>query len=272
MIGAKLIAPLAVITTVLFLTPPATAQTAAPPAGRSTQQARPMLPIIGTILEHRVALGLSASQVEALERLGLDFTREAIRRQADLQIAQIDLDVMLDPEAGQTVDAKAAEVKVREIEKIRADLQLALIRAVEAGRAQLTAEQRSALSGLLARTATPGGADPVDDPPDPARGTGDAPPGPARHTPSGSRPAPGGIGHAPPGARGHVPPGGGVRPRPPALRPDGHRDFGRRDHDRVIIRGWSTFWWEPYWFYAPPPVIVEEPPMYVQPAAQQYWY
>jgi hypothetical protein len=134
MIRTKLIAPLAVITTALWLALPAAAQTAATPAARSTQQTRPTLPVIGTILEHRAALGLSASQVEALERLALDFIREAIRRQADLQIAQIDLDVVLDPEPGQTVDVKAAEAKLREIEKIRTDLQLALIRAVEAAR------------------------------------------------------------------------------------------------------------------------------------------
>jgi hypothetical protein len=265
MIGTKLNALLAVITAALAVAVPATAQTAPPAPVQSTQPARPALPVIGTILEHRAALGLSASQVEALERLGLDFIREAIRRQADLQIAQIDLDVVLDPEAGQTVDVKAAEAKVREVERIRTDLQLALIRAVEAGRAQLTAEQRSKLSALLAGTATPGGADPVDDPPNPGRGTGHAPPGATGHAPGGSRPAPGGVGHAPPSGGGHVPPGGGVHPRPPAPRPDGRRDFGRRDHDRVIIRGWSTFWWEPYWFYAPPPV-------YVYPPTQAYWY
>jgi hypothetical protein len=126
--GCRLI----VVATVLLLAMPATAQ--------------PALPVIGTILENRGAIGLAASQIEALERLSLDFIREAIRRQADLLITQIDLDVLLDQDPSKTVDMKAAGAKVREIEKIRADLQLALIRAVEAARAQLTPEQRSKLA------------------------------------------------------------------------------------------------------------------------------
>jgi len=55
--GCRLI----VVATVLLLAMPATAQ--------------PALPVIGTILENRGAIGLAASQVEALKRLSLDFIR-----------------------------------------------------------------------------------------------------------------------------------------------------------------------------------------------------
>jgi len=254
---------LVVVATVLLLAMPATAQPAATPlptaTAASTEQGQPALPVIGTILENRGAIGLAASQVEALERLSLDFIREAIRRQADLLITQIDLDVLLDQDPSKTVDMKAAEAKLREIEKIRADLQLALIRAVEAARAQLTHEQRSKLAALLTGTAAQSDADPPDDPPNPARGAGPTAPGGA------GRPAPGGPGHPTPG-------GGATHPRPPGPRFEGHRDAGRRDHAGVVIRAWPSFWWGPYWFYAPPPVIVQAPPVYVQPPAPLYWY
>ena len=42
------------------------------------------LPIVGLMLDHEMELGLSRTQVEDLERLGLDVMRETIRRQADL--------------------------------------------------------------------------------------------------------------------------------------------------------------------------------------------
>lgn len=258
MTRTRSIVVLAVIAAAPWLTSPAGAQTGTMPAARATLEARPAAPVIGTILEHRAALGLSASQLATLDRLGLEFMREAIRREADLQLAQIDLDVMLDPEPGQTVDVKAAEAKLREIERIRTDLQLALIHAVESARAQLTAEQRSSLSALLAGTTTAGGANPADDPPNPGHGTGHTPSAGAGPRPGGSRPAPGGIGHPTPG--GHTPPPGGVHPRSPVPHPDAYRDIRRRDHDRVIARGWPTFWWGPYWFHAPPPPV------------QQYWY
>jgi hypothetical protein len=295
MTRTKMTEALAAVAMVLLLATAAIAQTAAPPGtpapAPSREQGQPALPVIGTILEHRGALELSASQVEALERLGLDFIREAIRRQADLLITQIDLDVLLDQDPSKTVDMKAAEAKLREIEKIRADLQLALIRAVEAARAQLTSEQRSKLAAFLAGTAAQSDADPADDPPIPARGAGPAAPGgsgrpapggagrpapsgpghPAPGHPAPGRPAPGAPGRPAPGGPGHPGPGGGVaHPRPPERRFEAHRDAGRRDH--VFIRGWSSFWWEPYWFYAPPPVIVQEPPVYVQPSEPLYWY
>ncbi len=256
MIPTKLTEALVVVTMVLWLATPATAQPVGTPVATATapsaEQGRPALPVIGTILEHGGALGLSASQVEALERLGLDFIREAIRRQADLLITQIDLDLLLDQEPSQAVDVKAAEAKLREIEKIRTDLQLALIRAVENARAQLTPEQRSKLAALLAGAPAQSEADPPDDPPSAARGA----------APAGR----GGAGHAPPG-------GGATHPRPPERRFEGRRDTGRRDHGRAVIRGWSSYWWEPYWFYAPPPAIVQEqPPVYGQSPEPPYWY
>lgn len=51
---------------------------------------------------------------------------------------------------GDTVDMGKVEAKVREIEKLRGDGQIARIRANEQAKAQLTAEQRDKLKSLMA--------------------------------------------------------------------------------------------------------------------------
>jgi Spy/CpxP family protein refolding chaperone len=98
------------------------------------------------MLSHRDKLGLSADQVRQLERLRSDYEKESIRKDADLRIAEMDLQTLLDSPA---VDMGKVESKVREIEKLRADLRLARIRAVEKGKEQLTSEQRQKLQELL---------------------------------------------------------------------------------------------------------------------------
>jgi Spy/CpxP family protein refolding chaperone len=99
------------------------------------------------MLRHRGELELSQEQIRTLERLRNDFQREAIRREADLRIAETDLTNLLDAEA---VELGQVEAKVREIERLRADLRLARIRTIEEGKAQLSSEQRKKLQALLA--------------------------------------------------------------------------------------------------------------------------
>jgi hypothetical protein len=123
--GKTLRRTLGIVAAVLSLAIPAAGQPASTPAATSTTPMRevggPSLPVIGTIFENRVALGLSASQVETLERLSLGLVREAIRRQADLMITQVDLDVLLDQDPSKTVDMAAAEAKLREMGTLRTD-------------------------------------------------------------------------------------------------------------------------------------------------------
>lgn len=109
-------------------------------------------PLISIMLGHRAELGLSAAQVEALERLRADFRKEAIRAGADLRIAETDLGLLL---AADSVDLPQVEAKVREIERRRADLRVARIRTIEQGRARLTADQREKLRALLAHGRLP---------------------------------------------------------------------------------------------------------------------
>ncbi|MFZ1057852.1 MAG: periplasmic heavy metal sensor [Candidatus Rokuibacteriota bacterium] len=105
-------------------------------------------PLITLMLRHKDELGLSADQVQSLERLRADFQREGIRRDADLRIAEMDLATLLDQDP---VDLGQVEAKVREIERLRADLRLARIRAIAQGTAPLNPEQRGKLRTLLAQ-------------------------------------------------------------------------------------------------------------------------
>lgn len=103
-------------------------------------------PLISIMLHHRSELGLGADQVTRLETLRSDFTREAIRRGADIRIAELDLGSLLEQES---VDLGKVETKVREVAQLRVDLRIARLRAVEQGKAVLTPEQRTRLRALL---------------------------------------------------------------------------------------------------------------------------
>jgi Spy/CpxP family protein refolding chaperone len=108
--------------------------------------ARRMPTYAGIALRHRAELGLNPQQVETLEKLRMDTVRASIQRRADLQIAGLDLMSLWRAEP---VDLAKVETKVREIEKMRADGQIARIRADEQGKAQLTANQRDKLKALM---------------------------------------------------------------------------------------------------------------------------
>jgi len=107
----------------------------------------PERPLVSFMLEHRRELDLSPAQAQTLESLRNEFQREMIRRDADLRIAEMDLAALLE---GDPVDLGRVETKVREIERLRADLRFRRIRTIEQARAQLTPEQRERLRELLA--------------------------------------------------------------------------------------------------------------------------
>src|SRR4029450_5497394 len=108
----------------------------------------PPRPLISIMLSHREDLRLSSTQVQALERLRGEFQKQAIRAEADLRVAEMDLGQLLSAEPA---DMSAVEPKIREIEKRRADLRLARVRTVGRGRALLSADQREKLRALLAQ-------------------------------------------------------------------------------------------------------------------------
>lgn len=104
-----------------------------------TREAREDRPVISMILNYKDYLRLSSEQVRKLEQLRDNFQRQSIRSEADAKILDLDVAALLD---SPTVDLAKVEQKIREGEKLRADLRIGRIRAVEQAKALLTAEQR----------------------------------------------------------------------------------------------------------------------------------
>lgn len=104
--------------------------------GRDSTESRPA---ISQMLSYRDYLGLSAEQVKKLEQLRDNFQRQSIRNEADARIVELDIAQLLD---SPNVDMGKVEGKIREAEKLRADLRIARLRAIEQAKAVLSAEQR----------------------------------------------------------------------------------------------------------------------------------
>jgi Spy/CpxP family protein refolding chaperone len=98
------------------------------------------------MLRNRHDLGLSSQQVQDLEDLRDGYQREAIRYEADIRIAEVELQSFLKADA---VDLEQVKVKLQEIEDVRTELRLARIRAIEQGKALLSSEQHEKLQSLL---------------------------------------------------------------------------------------------------------------------------
>jgi heavy-metal resistance protein len=104
-----------------------------------TRDSREDRPMITLMLSYRDYLGLSAEQIKKLEQLRDSFQRQSIRNDADLRVIELDIAALVD---NPTVDVPKVEAKIREAEKLRAELRIARIRVIEQAKAVLTAEQR----------------------------------------------------------------------------------------------------------------------------------
>jgi LTXXQ motif family protein len=122
------------------------------PAPEGSAASRAERPLISLILQHKDELGVTPEQVSRLEALRTAFTRDAIKREADIRIAEMDLTALLDKDP---LEMAPVEAKVRELSQLRADLRIARLRTLEQGRAVLTAEQRTKLRTLLATSGHP---------------------------------------------------------------------------------------------------------------------
>jgi Spy/CpxP family protein refolding chaperone len=100
-------------------------------------------PLRALALAQRARLGLSPDQVSRLEALRTGFSREAIRREAEIRIVELDLATLLEADP---LDLPRVEAKVRELGERQADLRIARLRTIEQGRAVLTPEQRAQLA------------------------------------------------------------------------------------------------------------------------------
>jgi hypothetical protein len=103
------------------------------------RDAREDQPMISLILKYKDYLRLTGEQVKKLEHLRDNYQRQSIRTEADTRIIDVDIAALLDKP---NVDVPKVEQKIREVEKLRADLRIARVRAIEQAKALLTAEQR----------------------------------------------------------------------------------------------------------------------------------
>jgi len=118
-----------------------------------TRGAREDRPVISQMLSNKEVLGLSAEQVRKLEQLRDNFQRQSIRVDADLKILEMDIAALLENDP---VEVAKVEQKIREGEKLRADIRIARIRAIEQAKAVLNAEQKKKLQELGAPVRAPG--------------------------------------------------------------------------------------------------------------------
>ncbi len=102
-------------------------------------------PLISIMLQNQEELKLAPEQVQKLETLRLDFRKGAIKRSADLQVAELELAELRRKEP---VDLAKVEAQVKRIETLRAEQRLSRIKAIEEGKALLTPEQRKKLDTL----------------------------------------------------------------------------------------------------------------------------
>ena len=108
----------------------------------------------GLALRHQKDLALTPAQVDSLRQLATDARRDAIKRQADRRLGELDLRTMMAPDPAdpnKPRDLAKIETKVREIEKLRADGRVAQIRSLEQSRQVLTPEQREKLRTLMSQ-------------------------------------------------------------------------------------------------------------------------
>jgi Spy/CpxP family protein refolding chaperone len=91
-------------------------------------------------------LNLDDHQKESLRMIKDSVMKSMIRKSADLRIAQLEQKELLGKDP---VDMNAVEAKFKQIEGIRTDMHLSLIKAMEEVKAELTPEQRKEFRGML---------------------------------------------------------------------------------------------------------------------------
>lgn len=96
--------------------------------------------------KHLGALNLDEQQKAFIGVIKNRMMKEMIRRTADMRIVQIELKELISQD---TVDMKAAEVKVRQLEAMKAEMYLYHIKAMEDCKTKLTPEQQKKLRNVI---------------------------------------------------------------------------------------------------------------------------
>jgi len=112
-------------------------------------------PLISMMLHWKDQLALTVDQERSLRELRAKFEKEAITRTSEIDVAELELKELLEQEK---VDLIKVEAWTKKVALLRADLRLARIKTIEAGKALLTPEQQRKLErlGHDARMGEPG--------------------------------------------------------------------------------------------------------------------
>ena len=102
-------------------------------------------PLISMMLHWKDQLALTVDQERSLRELRAKFEKEAITRTSEIDVAELELKELLEQER---VDLTKVEAWTKKIALLRADLRLARIKTIEAGKALLTQEQQRKLERL----------------------------------------------------------------------------------------------------------------------------
>lgn len=102
-------------------------------------------PLISLMLMWKDQLALSADQERSLRELRGGFEKESIKRTAEIDVAELELKGLLEADK---VDIAKVEALAKKIAMLRADLRVARIKTIEAGKAQLTPEQHEKFKRL----------------------------------------------------------------------------------------------------------------------------
>jgi len=102
-------------------------------------------PLISMMLHWKDQLALTADQERSLRELRANYEKEGIRRTSEIDVAELELRELLEQEK---VDFIAVEASTKKAALLRADLRLARIKTIEAGKAVLTPEQQRKLERL----------------------------------------------------------------------------------------------------------------------------
>jgi Spy/CpxP family protein refolding chaperone len=111
-------------------------------------------PLISEMLFAREQLGLSPAQIEKLRGLRSGFEKEAIKKQAEIRVAEIDLSDLL---AANPPDLGKIETQVMKIATLRGNLRFARIKTLDEGRAVLSSEQWQKFQNLASSPRGPHG-------------------------------------------------------------------------------------------------------------------
>lgn len=98
--------------------------------------------LIRSLLKYAKGFGLTDEQVAKLKALQLDLDRTRIKTEADIMVAERELQALLEDEKS---DMAAIEAKVKQSEELEVGLRMAAIKAKREAKALLTPEQREKL-------------------------------------------------------------------------------------------------------------------------------